>query len=626
MVWRFARQVRFFPWKPAAVGVGLGLVGVVLARWGTGQRLVLVVGGLLVVGSTAWWVVSRLVVPVTTGVWVARRDEASEHAGGVASRLDIAQFASASAMRRTAGTVRPSLAGLGWWARHRVRTTGYAVRLVGGLGWVPAWSSVWSSCEDVTLRIGGPRMGKSGSMACHIIDAPGAVVVTSSRTDLLEATAAARQALGRVVVFNPTGLGGVASTVRWSPLSGCTDLGTAQRRAGDLLPGAGSAEAERWDAQARGFLTVLLTAAALGGGSMRTVLDWISPADTTSRDEVLAALGARGAPARALAAEARSTFATNDRTLTSITATMLPALRWLADPVAATVGDADPDEATFLDVPAFVGQGAGSLYLVGRAAAARPLVGALTAEIAHHARMGAATRPGGRLDPPLTLVLDEAPLTCGPIPLGDWTADMGGRGVTLHIGAQSLAQLRDVWSPQKAETILGNTAALLVFGGLKAAADLEQISTLTGTRLLQLDPDDRRHVPVMTPAQITGLPKLTALVLRTGLRPVIGRAPMVWDRDPTPTTRALTRTTGRALVALRATAKAAGAVGAWAHARHVAARHSTPPGPATAATAPAAPAPAPITGSAPGPARALTPAGRPSTNHTTGTTDTKEPS
>jgi hypothetical protein len=40
---------------------------------------------------------------------------------------------------------------------------------------------VCSCCRDVTLRIGGPRMGKSGSLACHVLDAPGAPVVTNSR-------------------------------------------------------------------------------------------------------------------------------------------------------------------------------------------------------------------------------------------------------------------------------------------------------------------------------------------------------------------------------------------------------------------------------------------------------------
>jgi hypothetical protein len=41
---------------------------------------------------------------------------------------------------------------------------------------------IWSPVEDVTLRIGGPRSGKTGELAGRILDAPGAVIATSTRT------------------------------------------------------------------------------------------------------------------------------------------------------------------------------------------------------------------------------------------------------------------------------------------------------------------------------------------------------------------------------------------------------------------------------------------------------------
>ncbi len=110
---------------------------------------------------------------------------------------------------------------------------------------------------------------------------------------------------------------------------------------------------------------------------------------------------------------------------------------------------------------------------------------------------------------------------------------MGGRGFTIHIAAQSIAQLRDTWGRDRAEAILGNTASLLLFGGLKNADDLQDAATLCGTRLMALDPDDNRPMPVMTAHEISELAPGTALVLRNGLRPVVGRAPSVLDRrDP----------------------------------------------------------------------------------------------
>ena len=418
MPFRVLRALRHLPIRPlSAVLILLALAWLTghVDRLATLTDRARLAGALLAAGAMALWAARWLAPAVSTGHWVGRRDDAAVHAGGVATWTDIGERASASAMRARAATMRPSLAGRGRWARRRMPVTHYAVPLVRA-GWLPAAVTVWSACEEVTLRIGGPRTGKSASLACHGLDAPGALLVTTSRTDLLTATRAVRERRGRVDVFNPTGLGRLESTVRWSPLAGCDDYGTAQRRAADVIPVSASSDGERWDEQARGLLTTLLHAAALTRGSMRTVLDWISPADAVARDQIVDALSTTPGT-RAMVAQIRSLYATNDKTLSSITATLLPHLRWVNDATVAEVGDAPLDHPDFLDVAQFVGRGRDSLYLLGRDGGARTLIGALTAEVAHQVRMVAAAMPDDRLDPPMTGLLDEAPLTCGPIPL-----------------------------------------------------------------------------------------------------------------------------------------------------------------------------------------------------------------
>jgi type IV secretion system protein VirD4 len=536
MLFRLARAVRHLPVRALSAVVVLLAFGWATSLWARFEHLshlsrtaaALLAGGVLMV----WWM-RNLAPVVSTGAWVARRDRASQHAGGVATWMDVGELAGTTAMRRRATVLRPSLRRRPYLLRRFTPVTAYATRMV-ITGPIPVGNTIWSACEEVTLRLGGPRSGKSLSLACHGLDAPGALLVTSSRKDLLEHTERTRARKGRVDVFNPTGLGALPSTVRWSVLAGCTDYATALRRAADLIPEGGSSEGERWDAQARGLLAVLMHAAALQGSNLRTVLDWISPADALAREQILQALAESSATnERALASDVRSIYATNERTLTSITTTMLPALRWLNDTTAAEIGDANLDDPDFLDVELFVARKRDSLYLIGRDGGAKTLLGALTAEVAHQVRMIAAAAPDGRLDPPMTALLDEAPLTCGPIPLHDWTADMGGRGFTIHIAAQSIAQLRDTWGRDRAEAILGNTASLLLFGGLKNADDLQDAVTLCGTRFMALDPDDNRPMPVMTAHEISELAPGTALVLRNGLRPVVGRAPSVLDRrDP----------------------------------------------------------------------------------------------
>src|SRR5215469_13667544 len=95
----------------------------------------------------------------------------------------------------TGGRARPSLP---WWERLFMPVTCYAVRL----GRAHFGRRVIASMEDQTLVLAAPRTGKSGWLADRIIDHPGAVVCTTTRTDLLENTAALRSERGTVHVFN----------------------------------------------------------------------------------------------------------------------------------------------------------------------------------------------------------------------------------------------------------------------------------------------------------------------------------------------------------------------------------------------------------------------------------------
>ena len=84
-----------------------------------------------------------------------------------------------------------------------------------------------------------PRTGKSASAISHILDAPAAVLATSSKPELLLATGVAREhSTGQpTVVYDPLGMCGWDHTVRWSPLVGCADPKVAMRRAEALMAG-----------------------------------------------------------------------------------------------------------------------------------------------------------------------------------------------------------------------------------------------------------------------------------------------------------------------------------------------------------------------------------------------------
>ncbi|WP_432838903.1 type IV secretory system conjugative DNA transfer family protein [Dactylosporangium sp. CA-092794] len=461
---------------------------------------------------------------------IGRWDRNSTRNGGTASRWQILTTSSRWAMYRRAAVLRPSLRDAGWWQRWRTPALSYATPLC-----TVGRHTVWTSCEESTLRIGIPGTGKTAELACRVIDAPGGALVASTAADLYELTAQLRARRGPVTVFNPGGIGGVASTLRWSPLAGCGDPATAARRAADLIGPTGSEEGERWNIHARRALSVFLHAAALGGYRIRDIQRWVANPDGAG-GQVVAALAASPNAAEMLLV-AEQTLRMTARTRDGVMLALAPAVAWVTHPAAAACGDADPAAADTL--VADLTDRAGTLYLLGdEDGTVGPLVAALTAEIVHRARATAAARPGGRLDPGLALVLDEVALIC-PTPLDRWMAELRKRSIVVHAACQGLGQLRQRWGVDGAAMILNAAAAVLVFGGCKDPRDLAAFTDLAGERDVTTttrDADGRvsssttRRAPVISAAMLAGLPNHRAMLIRRGMPVALAATPIVWRR------------------------------------------------------------------------------------------------
>jgi hypothetical protein len=490
----------------------------------------LLTGIVLIVLSLTVWNFRRKGTSATLARWRHKADKS----GGVASWWDHWRTSSKYAMAKRAGFVRPStLANISLWTLYfRIPVTDYASRLA-----TVGWHTVHASHEEITVRFGGPRVGKTGELACRVVDAPGAGVVTSTKFDIVELTIRARSEKGPVYIFNPSGIGDLASTFKWSPLSGCRNPAVAIRRAADLIAPSASAEAEKWNAQARSALAILLHAAALGNRNMRTIHAWIANPrpDGPSHKAVRDALAA----SRERETWIRSCdvfFRMNDKTQTSIIASIQPALEWLSDSRVAAIADTASDEV--LDMVGLIEQ-CGTVYLLGaESGITAPLIAAMTSELAEQARMLSGRSKGGRLDPPLTLALDEAALIC-PVPLDRWTADMGGRGITIHISIQSRKQMEQRWGREGAGVILNNCAVILVYGGTRDPDDLETWSKLSGDREEETPNRDEngrvtgygtRRVPVLSTGTIANLPERHVMIVRRGMPVSVGRTHMAWDR------------------------------------------------------------------------------------------------
>jgi type IV secretory pathway TraG/TraD family ATPase VirD4 len=514
----------------------------------------------LVVGVRLFWSRSEAVV--------TRWGDRSRRKSGVASSVDIWRKASPRAMRRQARRVRPSLASVSWWELYRTPVTEYALMLcrVGA-------QQVWASSQVVVLVFGSPRKGKSAMLAGTVLNAPGAAVVASTKQDLLAATRVLRARRGPVSVFNPGGEGGdeAASTVAFDVLTGCADPVVAAFRAEDMIAAGGDVaggggDRDYWDGQARRVLAALMHAAAIGGRSMIDVQAWVADPDS-SKAELTKLL--RSSPVPAMVADARQFLTTNERTRTSITSSIMPALAWLTHPAAAASANAAGQSGLpTLDVAELLAS-RGTIYLLGgEEGPTAPLVCALTGYVAREARRLAALAPGERLDPHLTLLLDEAAQIC-PVPLDRWSADMGGRGISIVAGFQSRAQMLARYGPARTAVIMNNAGGTVLFGGTADRDDLGWWTALAGERDERVTTSDGggrttshsyRRVPVIAASKFRQLADHQVVVFPPGLPPAIGWGERYWLR---PDVQDLTNPNAVRVRARAARRRAMAAAQAW---------------------------------------------------------------
>ncbi|WP_370586090.1 type IV secretory system conjugative DNA transfer family protein [Tessaracoccus sp. MC1679] len=477
-----------------------------------------IVAVLLGVLSTAGWTVWRATRNLR-GTTDPRR------LAGTATATEIARTASARSLRHRAKTLRPSL------TNPRPADVGYLLGSAKG-------RAVWATVEDSMLLIGPPRSGKGLHIVINaILDAPGAVITTSTRPDNLTATLRAREQVGPVAVFDPQHLApGLPAGLRWSPVRGCEDPLTAMIRATGLASstGLGSGGVDNggfWEGKTRTAIQALLHAAALDHRDARTLYQWaLNP---TAAADAVRILQTDPRAAGGWAESLDAMIQADPRTRDPIWQGVSLAFAALADPRVIDAITPRPGDA--FDPKSFL-QDNGTLYLLATGAgagASAALVAAFIEDLVEVARTLAASSPGARLDPPLLMALDEIG-NLAPLPsLPTLMAEGGGTGITTMPVLQSMAQAREKWGDNAAGSIWDASIVKIVLGGASNSRDLQDLSTLIGERDERTDSTSIdayggrshqrsiRRVPIMAPDTLRTLPFGTGVILLRTARPIV---------------------------------------------------------------------------------------------------------
>ncbi|GEC09766.1 hypothetical protein SSP24_74210 [Streptomyces spinoverrucosus] len=281
-----------------------------------------------------------------------------------------------------------------------------------------------------------------------IRDADGPTLVVTSNPTLWQETKDARSKLGPVLLYDPTHTCDTPARLHWSPTTHCEDKQTATARAAALLtPVRPTSRLDQAVSEtAETLLRSYLHAAALDNRTIRHVHRWsqgtqIQEAVRVLRTHPKAAPGAAGELEAALTAHPDRRDMAHELTARALSALFTVNIR----------ESCTPNRPDTLALDSFIDEG-GTLYVVGESIedprtnpGAMPLLTALVSSVVERGRRMAERSSSGRLDPPLTLVLDDI-AAVAPIPQLPWLLASGAdQGLPTLALLRSREQARTRW-------------------------------------------------------------------------------------------------------------------------------------------------------------------------------------
>jgi type IV secretion system protein VirD4 len=400
-----------------------------------------------------------------------------------------------------------------------------------------------TEAETSVLVIGPTRSGKtSGLVVPNLLEWSGPAIVTSTKSELVDLTAAHRRLHGPVFVYDPTAeIGERADTVSWSPLAGCEALDVAWRVAAWLCAGLqqgggrGDNDWAHWAESGKLLIAPLLFTAAACDRTIVDVRDWIHGFDLDTPMALLSDLSAKQPGRDADPQRAIAMLSSIDQrpekergTVFSTVMRIFSVFNERAVAESAMTSRFDPER--FL-------RERGTLYLCtprqSPERVASLFVGILMTAVTRAYEL-AARQPRGRLHPELGLFLDELANVVPIEELPSLASQGAGRGVVLMSIVQDLSQLRARYGADRANSILNNHGCKMVLPGISDPETSDIIAKLVGRGEytdVQVSHNDGRAArsyslrqdQMASPDALRQLPEGTGVVLYRGKPPTIVR-------------------------------------------------------------------------------------------------------
>ncbi|QIS23645.1 type IV secretory system conjugative DNA transfer family protein [Nocardia terpenica] len=414
---------------------------------------------------------------------------------------------------------------------------------------------LYSDCEKLSVDIWGPRRGKTTARVIPaILGAPGPVLTTSNKRDVVDATRGVREKVGTVHIFDPQNLLDQRvsrPSMTWDPLSAIRmgDRKTWDVRAekladifmADSFP-PGAAPDPFFDPEGRDLLAKLFLAAALGQQPASRVFEWITEPSPAPLKYL------RESEFTSSTSALRKFIGYSDRQKDGLFGTAKKMCNVLGRLGVNAWLTPHPGLPEF--TPAQFVHSRDTLYLLSQEGvdSASALTTALTWAVCDAAeRLG--DEHGVRLPVPLVAALDELANTVRWPDLPEKFSHYGSRGIIIMAVLQNWSQGVRAYGAAGMQQMWDAAAIRYYGGGVADPRWLGDVSELIGIRFEQsrsinhstpagltgsgqmhvsVNRDVREH-KILTPAQLSQLPKGRALVLWDG-RPVMVRPVPWWER------------------------------------------------------------------------------------------------